>query len=240
MDQKVAIVSGATSGIGKATAILFAQKGINVVAAARSEDKLKELSKNTSKNKAEIYPIKADFTRTSDIDKVFEKALKLFGTIDILVNNAGRGIYNFIEDGNPESWKTMLDLNLFGLFYASKLAVNIMKEQKSGSIVNISSVGGRIGIPGWAVYNATKWGVNGFSEALRKEVLKYNIRIIVIEPGAVDTNWGENIPQSWLELRKQTTPLASEDIANGIYYAISQPAYVAVNELLIRPTSQER
>lgn len=238
MSQKVAIVTGASSGIGKSTALLFAKNGINVVAVARSLDKLKELSSDGLS--AEIFPVKADLSKISDIDMVFNETKKHFGKLDILVNNAGRGIYNLVEEGNPEDWKTVIDLNLFGLIYASKLAVNTMKEHKSGSIVNVSSVGGRIGIPGWAVYNATKWGVNGFSEALRKEVIKYNIRITVIEPGAVETNWGENMPKEWYELRGKTTPLSGDDIANAIFYAVNQPDNVAVNELLVRPTAQER
>jgi Short-chain alcohol dehydrogenase of unknown specificity len=116
----------------------------------------------------------------------------------------------------------------------------MMISQRSGHIVNISSVAGRIGIPGWAVYCATKWAVIGFSESIRKELIKYNIRVTVIEPGVVSTHWGENMPEDWIRSRGAMHALKPKDIAEAIYYAVIQPEHVSVNEILIRPTEQER
>ncbi len=134
----------------------------------------------------------------------------------------------------------MIDLNLTGLIHCTHMAVKMMIPQRSGHIVNISSVAGRVGIPGWSVYCATKWAVVGFSESIRKELIKYNIRVTVIEPGVVTTEWGENMPEEWIRSRASMRALKAVDVAEAIYYVVTQPEYVSVNELLIRPTEQER
>lgn len=238
--DKVVIVTGASSGIGLATARQLAGEGARVVLAARNESKLRELASEIETDGGHALVVGADLRRQEDIDRVFDETERAFGSLDVLVNNAGRGVYDLIEVGKPDDWRMMLDLNLFGLIYATQRAIKLMKPRKSGHIVNISSVGGRISIPGWAVYNATKWGVNGFSDAVRKEVLADNIRVTIIEPGAVDTNWGENMPKEWEQLRGKIKALESADVAAAILYALKQPEHVSVNELLIRPTQQER
>lgn len=235
----VAIVTGASGGIGAATAIALAARGYRVVLAARTGERLREVEERIRQAGGEAVSVAGDMSRTADIDRAFAAAADL-GPLDLLVNNAGRGIYDPVEQGRPEDWQTMIDLNLFGLLYASQQAVRVMRPRQAGTIVNVSSVGGRKGIPGWAVYNATKFGVVGFSEALRLEVLRDGIRVVVIEPGAVETAWGENMPESFRQLRGQVPPLTAEDIAAAIVYAVSQPPHVAVNELPIRPTGQER
>jgi NADP-dependent 3-hydroxy acid dehydrogenase YdfG len=238
--DKVVIVTGASSGIGLATARQLAGEGARVVLAARNESKLRELASEIETGGGHALVVRADLRLQEEIDRVFDETERAFGQLDALINNAGRGVYDFIEVGKPDDWRMMLDLNLFGLIYATQRAIKLMKPRKSGHIVNVSSVGGRISIPGWAVYNATKWGVNGFSDAVRKEVLADNIRVTIIEPGAVDTNWGENMPKEWEQMRGKVKALESADVAAAILYALKQPDHVSVNELLIRPTQQER
>ncbi len=238
---KVAIITGASRGIGLATATKFAREGASLLLVSRSEPLLKEISENLET----MYSIKAvavpaDLTKPGEIEGVFNVVKENFGRLDILVNNAGRGIFNYIENGSPEEWKEVIDLNLTGLIHCTHLAVKMMIPQRNGHIVNISSVAGRIGIPGWSVYCATKWAVIGFSESIRKELLKYNIRVTVVEPGVVRTEWGENMPEEWKTQRAAMCALKPEDIAEAIYYAVTCPDYVSVNEILIRPSEQER
>ncbi|HOA82433.1 MAG TPA: SDR family oxidoreductase [Thermodesulfovibrio thiophilus] len=239
---KVAFITGASKGIGLSTAERFAKEGCNLVLSARSEILLEEIS-----NKIEnLYKVKAisiagDLTNSDNIEKAFKILKENFNKIDILINNAGRGIFNYIENGSLKEWKDVIDLNLTALIHCTHLAVNMMIPARSGHIINISSVAGRIGISGWSVYCATKWAVVGFSDSIRKELTKYNIRVTVIEPGVVTTEWGENMPEEWIKGRQEMkAPLKPENIAEAIYYVVTQPEHVSVNELLIRPTEQER
>lgn len=238
---KVAIITGASRGIGLSVAYKFAKEGANLMLIARSEARLKDLTRKLEKEyEIKAFYAKADLTISEETEKAFDIFSKNFTALDILVNNAGRGIFNYIHNGNPKEWKEVIDLNLTGLIHLTHLAVKSMIPQKNGHIVNISSVAGRVGIPGWSVYCATKWAVVGFSESIRKELLKYNIRVTVIEPGVVKTEWGENMPNEWIVQRGQMNSLTPEDIAEAVYYAVTQPTNVSVNEILIRPTEQER
>jgi NADP-dependent 3-hydroxy acid dehydrogenase YdfG len=166
------------------------------------------------------------------------------GHIDILVNNAGIALLGTIEAGSPDDWRRQFDLNVLGVLYATHAVLPLFKEQGSGHIVNISSVAGRTARAGVGVYNATKWGVNALSEALRQEVHKHNIRVTIIEPGLVATEINDHITDPAAKQTIQTrlsalTPLQPEDIAGAIAYAVTQPPHVNVNEILIRPTQQE-
>ncbi len=241
LKYKVTLITGASRGIGLATAHKFAQEGSDLMLIARSKSLLENLAKLLN----EKYGVKVafaacDIAKPEEIEKAFEVFKKHFSKLHILINNAGRGIFNYIQNGSVEEWKEVIDLNLTGLIYLSHLAVKLMIQQKDGHIINISSVAGRVGIPGWSVYCATKWGVIGFSESLRKELLKYNIRVTLIEPGVVKTDWGENMPEEWILQRSNMKALKPEDVAEAIFYAALQPPYVSINEILIRPTEQER
>lgn len=237
---KVALITGASKGIGLATAQKFAKEGANLILVARSKELLNNVSQKLKEHGVEILTVPADLTKPEEVEKVFESLKASFNKLDILVNNAGRGIFNYIENGSPKEWKEVIDLNLTGLIHCTHLAVRMMIPQRSGHIVNISSVAGRVGIPGWSVYCATKWAVVGFSESIRKELIKYNIRVTVIEPGVVATEWGENMPEEWIRSRSAMKSLTAENIAEAIYYVVTQPEHVSINELLIRPTEQER
>jgi len=241
---KVAIITGASAGIGEATAIAIAAEGAKVVLAARRSDRLDALAQHITNAGGTAFPIVTDVTDKTQVQNLVQKTNAEFGRIDILVNNAGIALVGAIDGANTSDWERMVNLNLLGLLYVTHAVLPIMKAQGVGHIVNISSVAGRTARVGVGVYNATKWGVNGFSESLRQEVCKQNIRVTIVEPGLVNTEINDHITdpvakQRSEERRKSITPLESEDVAAAIVYAVTQPQRVNVNEILIRPTQQE-
>ena len=245
LEGKVAIITGASSGIGEATAIALAAEGAKVVIAARRVERLEAVAKQIIDHGGQALSIVSDITDEAQAKNVIQKAYAEFGHIDILVNNAGISFPGRIENTDPSNWRKMIDINVLALMYTTHIALPIFKAQKSGHIVNISSVAGRIARAGMAGYNVTKWGVNAFSEALRQEVYQDNIRVTIIEPGLVETEIDQHITdvvakQEIEARRKAITPLQSQDIAAAIVYAVSQPQHVNVNEILIRPTQQDR
>ena len=245
LEGKVAIITGASSGIGEATAIALAAEGAKVVIAARRVERLEAVAKQIIDHGGQALSIVSDITDEAQAKNVIQKAYAEFGHIDILVNNAGISFPGRIENADPSNWRKMIDINVLALMYTTHIALPIFKAQKSGHIVNISSVAGRIARAGMAGYNVTKWGVNAFSEALRQEVYQDNIRVTIIEPGLVETEIDQHITdlvakQEIAARRKAITPLQSEDIAAAIVYAVTQPQHVNVNEILIRPTQQDR
>ena len=244
LDGKVAIITGASSGIGAATAIALAEEGAQVAIAARRIERLNEVAQKIAAVGPKALPIVTDVSDETQVNDLVQKVNATLGRIDILVNNAGIGGLGTIEDGNPAEWRLQFDLNVLGLLYATHAVLPIFKAQGVGHVVNLSSVAGRTARAGVGVYNATKWGVNAISEALRQEVHKHNIRVTIIEPGLVATEFIDNITdpaaKQALEARfKAITPLQPEDIARAIAYAVTQPPHVNVNEILIRPTQQE-
>jgi NADP-dependent 3-hydroxy acid dehydrogenase YdfG len=245
LEGKVAIITGASSGIGEATAISLAVEGVKVVIAARRRERLEAVAKHITDNGEKVLPVVADITDEVQVKNLIQKAHAEFGRVDILVNNAGVAFPGRIESADPANWRKMIDVNVLGLMYTTHTVLPIFKAQQSGHIVNISSVAGRIARAGMAGYSVTKWGVNAFSEALRQEVYQDNIRVTIIEPGLVETEIDQHITdvvvkQEIEARRKGITRLKSEDIAAAIVYAVSQPQHVNVNEILIRPTQQER
>ncbi|WP_315791189.1 SDR family NAD(P)-dependent oxidoreductase [Fischerella sp. JS2] len=241
---KVAIITGASAGIGEATAITLAAEGAKVVLAARRSDRLDALVQRISNAGGTALSIVTDITDETQVQNLVQKTNAEFGRIDILINNAGIALVGTIDGANTSDWQRMVNLNLLGLLYVTHAVLPIMKAQGVGHIVNISSVAGRTARVGVGVYNATKWGVNGFSESLRQEVCKQNIRVTIVEPGLVNTEINDHITdpvakQRSEERRKSITPLESEDVAAAIVYAVTQPQHVNVNEILIRPTQQE-
>lgn len=238
---KVALVTGASSGIGEATAIALAELGAKVAIMARRQDRLEALAEKIGKDKTLI--IVGDVADVEQAQGAVKTTKEKFGSVDILINNAGLMLLGPIDDIDISDWQRMVNVNLLGLMYCTHAAVPIMRAQKQGHIVNISSVAGRRSSPISAGYNATKWGVGGFSEAVRQSVCMDNIRVTIIEPGAVLTELTDHISHSgtkdnikgWV---KSMTSLTSEDIAASIVYAVTQPAHVNVNEILIRPTEQ--
>lgn len=245
LEGKVAIVTGASSGIGEATAIALAQEGAKVAVAARRADRLEHLVQRLQENGRQAISIVADVADEAQARDMISKTNAEFGRVDILINNAGVMLLGSIDGADTEDWRRMVNTNVLGLMYATHAALPTMKAQGEGHIVNISSVAGRIASAGSGVYNATKWAVNAFSESLRQEVHKDKIRVTIIEPGAVATELTDHITvpevkertKAWMQ---SIAHLESEDIAAAIVYAVTQPLHVNVNEILIRPTEQER
>jgi NADP-dependent 3-hydroxy acid dehydrogenase YdfG len=243
LTHKVAIITGASSGIGEATARQMADAGIYVALAARRKDKLDTLVSEIEKNGGTALAIEADITDKATCQNVVDHVLEVWGKVDILINNAGVMLIGPVASEPTESWERMVALNQLGLLYMTRASLPALTESK-GHIVNISSVAGRTTNQGSAVYNMTKWGVNAFTDALRKELVeaKTGVRTTLIEPGAVVTELqSHNTPETQQRLKERFGDikiLEADDIAAGIMYAVSQPAHVNVNELLIRPTDQ--
>ncbi len=245
LSGKVALVTGASSGIGDATARALAAAGADVVVTARRVDRLDSLVKELEREGVKAHAIAADLLNDDDNKRIVTETEEKFGRLDILVNNAGVMLLSPVADANPVDWRRMLELNVLALMISSQAALPGMKKRGGGDIINISSTAGRTANPAGGGYSATKFGVVAFSEALRREVQKDKIRVCVIEPGLVETELRDHIPDpatkkfldTWAESLRQLQP---EDIANAVVYVASQPAHVNVNEILIRPTDQER
>lgn len=245
LKNKVAIITGASSGIGYATALTLSKAGIRVAVGARRTERLQELEKQIIKNNGEILVQKTDVTRKSDCDSLVNTIVEKWGKVDILINNAGLMPLSYFKNGKVEEWEQMIDVNIKGVLYCTSAVVPYMLEKKSGHIINISSVAGRIVFAGGSVYCATKHAIAALSEGLRKELSPtYNIRVTCIEPGAVETELLESITDEsmtgFIQATKNMETLRSDDIANAILYAVRAPGHVNVNEILIRPTAQER
>jgi NADP-dependent 3-hydroxy acid dehydrogenase YdfG len=245
LKNKVAIITGASSGIGYATALTLSKAGIRVAVGARRTERLQELEKQIIKNNGEILVQKTDVTRKSDCDSLVNTIVEKWGKVDILINNAGLMPLSYFKNGKVEEWEQMIDVNIKGVLYCTSAVVPYMLEKRSGHIINISSVAGRIVFAGGSVYCATKHAIAALSEGLRKELSPtYNIRVTCIEPGAVETELLESITDEsmtgFIQATKNMETLRSDDIANAILYAVQSPGHVNVNEILIRPTAQER
>lgn len=250
VQDKVAIITGASSGIGYATALALAGAGIKVAIGARRVDRLEQLAREISQNNKgvqtdNVFYQKLDVTQKDQCSAFAKAVLDKWDSIDILVNNAGLMPLSFFKNLKIDEWDKMVDVNIKGVLYCTAAVISHMKEKKSGHIVNLSSVAGRIVFPAGSVYCATKHAIAAFSEGLRQEFsVRSNIRVTSIEPGVVATELNDAITdeslQGFIENAKKMESLQSRDIANAILYAVSSPAHVNVNEILIRPTTQER
>jgi len=243
--DKVAIITGASGGIGRATALALSKAGAKVAIGARRTDRLEELKNEIKQNGGEAISQKLDVTKKSECDSFADAVLQKWGSIDILVNNAGLMPLSFVKNLKVDEWDRMIDVNIRGVLYCTAAVISHMREKKSGHIVNISSVAGRIVFPAGSVYCATKYAVAAFSEGLRQELsVRSNIRVTCIEPGVVATELTNTITdeslQGFVENAKKMKTLQAEDIANAILYAVESPNHVNVNEILIRPTTQDR
>ena len=245
----VAVVTGASSGIGEASSRALARQGATVVLVARRADRLAALANEISGLGAEVLPVEADVTQRAEAEAAIDRAAQEFGRIDVLINNAGVMLLGPIIDAPVEEWERMVQVNLLGLMYCAKAALPHLLDaadqgpRQVSDLVNVSSVAGRLVRLGSGAYNATKHGVGAFSESLRQEVTRRHVRVSLIEPGAVATELAShNRPEIQEGLRNRFADmqrLGAEDIADAIEYIVTRPRHVAINEVLIRPTEQQ-
>lgn len=243
--NKTIIITGASSGIGEATALKLSNGGAKVVLTARREDRLEELKKKIEDKGGEAIVVTGDVTKKEDWKKISEQAKKEFGSIDVLINNAGLMPLSYIKKLKTDEWDQMIDVNIKGVLNGVAAVLPTMIENKQGHIINISSSAAHNYFPGGAVYCATKSAVKMFSEGLRQELApEYGINVTSIEPGAVstelmDTITDEDIKEEMKQMQKMTF-LEAEDIAEAIHYALTQPARANINDVFIMPTEQQR
>jgi len=247
LDGTVALVTGASSGIGHATAVALAEAGASLAVSARRRDRLEELAGQIG---GDVLVLETDVTDEAQVRSMIDRTVAHFGRLDTLVNNAGVMLLGPIVDAPVEEWRRMVELNLLGLLYATHaalphlLAAAESDPRRVADIVNVSSVAGRSARSGSGVYNATKFGVGAFSESLRQEVTQRHVRVSLVEPGAVATELiSHNRPGVIEGLQAMWGPveiLEPQDIAEAIAFTVTRPRRAAVNEMLVRPTEQER
>jgi NADP-dependent 3-hydroxy acid dehydrogenase YdfG len=244
IQHKVALITGASSGIGKATALKLAEAGVKVGLAARRSQQLEELAAQIRQAGGEALVLTMDVTDPDSVQTGVELLASTYGSIDIAFNNAGLMPISDVEQLKTLEWQQMLDVNVQGLLNTTAAVLPYMQRQGSGHIVNTSSIAGRKVFPGLSVYCATKHAVTAFSEGLRLEVApKHNIRVTCIQPGAVESELfehisDENYRQQMEGLKQQMTFLNAEDIANTVLFALQAPAHVNVAEIFVLPTNQ--
>jgi NADP-dependent 3-hydroxy acid dehydrogenase YdfG len=245
----VALVTGASSGIGAATARRLAEDGASVALVARRRDRLEALAAEINQAGGAGLVLEADITDRPQAEAAVAQAVERFGRLDILVNNAGLMLLGPVLDTDPEEWDRMIAVNVQGLLYTTRAALPHLLEaadegaRQVADIVNISSIAGRVAWNGYAAYSFTKFGLNGFTESLRQEVTRRQVRVGVLEPGGVATELGShNNPEVRNEMidpfYEQTEVLTPEDIADGVAYMVTRPRHTAIAELWIMPTDQ--
>jgi len=239
---KVVVITGASSGLGEATARLLAEKGATVVLAARRTERIESLAEELKNKGGDALAVPTDVTDRQQVKQLVDKTVQTCGRIDVMLNNAGLMPLAPLEELKIDEWEQMVDVNLKGVLYGIAAALPHMKQQKSGHIINVSSVYGHKLGPNATVYCATKFAVRALSEGLRQEVKPYNIRTTVISPGAVATELLEHIsdPEVQKQAKEHVGQIAvpAETFARMVAFAMNEPADVDVNEILFRPTAQ--
>ena len=246
LEGRKALITGASSGIGTATAEAMAAEGAAVALGARRKDRLDELASRIEAEGGKAVAIEADIADEAQAKSLVETANAELGGLDTRVNNAGVMLLGPLQGANPEEWRTMIGVNCLGLLYCTHYALPLIRDGGGGDVVNVSSVAGRMAALGSGVYNMTKWGVVGYSESLRQEGALIGVRVTCVEPGFVETELqGHNENPLVVEQIEKFREAAGKvleaaDIANAIVYACSQPKHVSVNEVLVRPSGQSR
>ena len=242
IEGKVVVITGASSGLGEATARMLSAQGAIVVLGARRVDRIDALAKELSDAGGQALALQTDVTRAADVQRLVDAAVEKFGCIDVLVNNAGLMPSSPLERLKMDDWDRMIDVNIKGVLYGIAAALPHMKARKSGHIVNVSSVAGHKVRAGTAVYSATKHAVRVLTEGLRQEVKPYDIRTTIISPGAVATELPDSITESDVQAGVKAfyeIAIPADSFARAVVFALSQPDDVDINEILFRPTKQE-
>ncbi len=244
IEGKVVVITGASSGLGEAAARLLSAQGATVVLGARRADRLKSLADDITRDGGKALAITTDVTDCDQVKKLVDEAVHKFGRIDVMINNAGLMQQSPLERLKIDEWDNMIDINIKGVLYGIAAALPHMQRQKAGHIINVSSVAGHKVFPSGAVYSATKHAVRALSEGLRQEVKPYNIRTTIISPGAVTTELPNHITEKEVAASMQKfyeeVAIPADSFARAVIYAMSQPVDVDINEILFRPTRQER
>jgi NADP-dependent 3-hydroxy acid dehydrogenase YdfG len=239
---KVVVITGASSGLGEATARLLAAQGAKLAIGARRRDRLDALAAELTAGGAEVEVRTVDVVDRAAVQALVDAAITRFGRIDVMINNAGLMPNSPLDRLKVDDWERMIDVNIKGVLYGIAAVLPIMQAQKSGHVINVSSVAGHKVRPGSAVYSATKHAVRIISEGFRQEVTPFGIRTTIISPGAVATELPDSITEA--DVREAGTPLfklavPADTFARAVAYAIAQPDDVDINEILFRPTAQE-
>jgi NADP-dependent 3-hydroxy acid dehydrogenase YdfG len=225
----VAIITGASKGIGKSIALSLAAEGSKVVLASRNQKELDDLAKEIRARGGTSLSVVTDVSDEAQVLRLVKKTIAEFGRIDVLVNNAGYAVISKVVDANVNDYDGMMNVNLRGPFLCSKAVLPSMIEQKRGAIINIASLAGKNALAGGAIYSATKWGLLGFSRSLMLEVREYNIRVVTICPGSVNTTFSDHSKDGEKIIQPQ-------DVADAVLFALTMPARSNVSEIDIRPT----
>jgi len=241
INQKVIVITGASSGLGYETAKHLVHHGANVILGARRIERLHELANEL--NISHDHCVQTDVRDLVQVQNLVAQAIKLYGRVDVLINNAGVMPLSLLEELKVDEWNLMIDVNIRGVLHGIAAVLPIMKEQKNGQIINISSVAGHVFGPLCAVYSATKSAVLAISESLRKEVKPYNLRTTVISPGAVasELKYGSSSEMSLSAMQSfyEQNEIPVSSFANAVLFAIQQPRNLDINEIIFRPTIQE-
>jgi NADP-dependent 3-hydroxy acid dehydrogenase YdfG len=243
IESKVIVITGASSGLGEAAARLLSAQGATVVLGARRVDRIEALADELVAHGAKALALRTDVTDAAQVKRLVDVAVETHGRIDVMINNAGLMPQSPLERLKIEDWDRMIDVNIKGVLYGIAAALPHMQRQKSGQIINVSSVAGHKVRPGGAVYSATKHAVRVISEGLRQEVKAYNLRTTIISPGAVATELPDSAtePDVLEGMRRYYADYAipADSFARAVAFAISQPDDIDINEILFRPTRQE-
>jgi NADP-dependent 3-hydroxy acid dehydrogenase YdfG len=241
IEDKVVVITGASSGIGKATAVMLAERGAKVVLGARGLNRLEALAHRIEAMGGEVTYAQTDVRRREELTSLVRLALDRYGQLDVLVNNAGVMPVSPLDDLRVEDWENMIDINIKGVLYGIAAALPVFRKQGFGHFVNTASTAGHKTVPNQSVYSATKFAVRAISEGLRMEAGE-KLRVTIISPGFVNTNFAEGVTnpevKTQLENARDKFALPPEAIARAIVFAIEQPSDVDVNEIIVRPTAQ--
>jgi len=244
IENKVAVITGASSGFGEVTARHLSAKGATVVLGARRTERIESLARELTDEGGKALAVTTDVTDRGQVKRLVDSAVEAYGRVDVMINNAGLMQQSLLESQKVDEWDNMIDINIKGVLYGIAAALPHMQKQQSGHFINVSSVAGHKVTPGGSVYCATKHAVRALSEGLRMEAKPYNLRTTIISPGAVATELPSHITdeQAGPQIRDfyEDVAIPADSFARTVAFAIEQPGDVDVNEILFRPTQQER
>lgn len=241
--MSIVLISGATSGIGKATAVIFAKNGYDLIITGRRKERLEELSQDLKNNNVNVNSLCFDIRDSAQVEKAINSLDSKWSKIDLLINNAGLAAgLNPIQEGVLDDWERMIDTNIKGLLYLTRQIAPLMVKQSSGHIINIGSIAGKETYANGNVYCATKHAVDALNKSMRIDLLPYGIKVSAVNPGMVETEFSVVRHKGDTEKAKKTysglVPLSAEDIAETIYWIASRPSHVNINDILIMPSAQ--